>query len=94
MYQICVHISDGQCKFSPVSPDACPDTEELKSVGFSDVIKMKKCTLDMKNGEQCRARGPLPDGNRNHDVDNCCGDVYGHVDNCNWDIFQCDKGTY
>ena len=45
--------------------------------------------MHMRNGELCQAHGPLPDGQKNYNINNC--DNSNPIMDWKWDIFKCKK---
>ena len=77
-FQTNIEILLVECKFVPVSQNECPSN-------VIAIYKLPECDHSMSNGELCEANRPLPDGNKNYNVDNC---------KTHTDVFKCVKGTY
>jgi hypothetical protein len=68
------------CTFVPVSLSECPSKSVLQH--------MEGCTMSMRDGQQCNAKGPLPDGNINWNINNCPTDNFGL-----YEVFKCVKSS-
>ena len=73
---ICLHLDDAaSCTFVAISNSECP-CSEVDTSGCN----LPDCSHNLDDDALCEADSALPDGNSNHDINNCPG---------GYDVFKC-----